>query len=899
MRFATKTCAPAILLAVILPAHSQTSVWTNSGVSSWYLNTNWSDNTIPTSASTVVLDTGTAFIPSSTAQADQVIIGLNSPGSLRIDTGATLANAGAVIDKASTADIAGGTWTFSLLQDSLWIGDTASGSLTLRDNGTIRLNNGNGWISLGVKSTGTGTLNIGASSGSASVAPGKINGTQVTTGLGTGTVVLNHSSTNYYLTSTGASGGAPIALNGALNLRVENGTTILKTTAAHTGGTTFKGGTLRVESGGVLGNNSNSLTVANASGETGTLVLADGGKATSTLGTIGFSSGSSGTVLITGSGSEWTTTNNGLPLVVGRSGTGSLTLQDGGRITLAGAAGDIDLGALAAGNGTLNIGAPAAQAAAAPGMANVNSIYKGSGSGTVVFNHTSSDYWMTKTGASAGANVLLGSGLTVRQLAGVTNLKGSNTYSGGTIVDGGELIANSAGALPQNTAYTVNGGILRLGSNNLTASSLSGTGGQIALDGSAFTVNQSANTTFAGQFFSPNYSVIRKLGSGELKLTGSGFFYGTLSASGGSVVIAASQEFEDIVVGENGFGVGSLSVSGAGALLTASSRFVVGGGLHDSSSTDGVGTLNISDGGTVAIVNGIDIGSDGATGTVNLNLGGTLQVGGEDAIRTYGTGTFNLNGGTLQVTNNSLTTSTPVTLTGASSTVDTNGLSATFNQPLSGSGGFTKTGGGDLILNAANTYSGTTTISAGTLILGEDASISQSSRIDIGTDAVFDVSTRFDYTIGAAQTLSGTGSVRGNIFVDGTLAPGNSTGTLSFDYDVSINSGGAVRMELAGANDYDRIFFYQEVQFGGTLSISFLNGFNPTVGQSFQIFHFFDDEVGGAFTNIQFSSPGYAANLDYLTGNLTFTAIPEPSSTALLTIGVLAIGIRIRRKSHR
>jgi autotransporter-associated beta strand protein len=109
--------------------------------------------------------------------------------------------------------------------------------------------------------------------------------------------------------------------------------------------------------------------------------------------------------------------------------------------------------------------------------------------------------------------------------------------------------------------------------------------------------------------------------------------------------------------------------------------------------------------------------SVGAAGTATYNLnGGILQVGGANGIT--GTGSLNLGGGTLQVVGSALTTNIATGLTGANSVIDTNGFGATWNGGLSGSGGLVKAGLGTLNLTAANTYTGGTAISGGTLQVG-------------------------------------------------------------------------------------------------------------------------------------------------------------------------------------
>ena len=60
-----------------------------------------------------------------------------------------------------------------------------------------------------------------------------------------------------------------------------------------------------------------------------------------------------------------------------------------------------------------------------------------------------------------------------------------------------------------------------------------------------------------------------------------------------------------------------------------------------------------------------------------------------------------------------MTTNIPISLTGTNSTIDTNGLGATFSGVLSGGGALTKAGAGTLVLSGVNAYGGGTTITGG------------------------------------------------------------------------------------------------------------------------------------------------------------------------------------------
>ncbi len=81
----------------------------------------------------------------------------------------------------------------------------------------------------------------------------------------------------------------------------------------------------------------------------------------------------------------------------------------------------------------------------------------------------------------------------------------------------------------------------------------------------------------------------------------------------------------------------------------------------------------------------------------------------------------------------------------------------TFSGTISGSGALNLNGSGVLTLTAANTYSGATTISAGTLALGSSANINNSPAIGIGAGATYDVSAISSYTLSGSTSLAASG----------------------------------------------------------------------------------------------------------------------------------------------
>jgi T5SS/PEP-CTERM-associated repeat protein len=123
-------------------------------------------------------------------------------------------------------------------------------------------------------------------------------------------------------------------------------------------------------------------------GGTGTLTVSNGGAVIGTtwISTIGHDVGAVGTVTVTGAGS---TLSNVGDLFIGQNGSGTLTVANGGGVTVGG---NIVLAYQPGSTGTLNIGGAAGAAAAAPGTVNTANIEFRAGTGAINFNHTGVGY---------------------------------------------------------------------------------------------------------------------------------------------------------------------------------------------------------------------------------------------------------------------------------------------------------------------------------------------------------------------------------------------------------------------------------------------------------------------------------------------------------------------------
>ncbi|MFM2169900.1 MAG: hypothetical protein RI957_129 [Verrucomicrobiota bacterium] len=131
-------------------------------------------------------------------------------------------------------------------------------------------------------------------------------------------------------------------------------------------------------------------------------------------------------------------------------------------------------------------------------------------------------------------------------------------------------------------------------------------------------------------------------------------------------------------------------------------------------------------------------------------------------------------------------------LNGASPTIAAN-ANASINSIITGSSGLIKTGTGNLTLEGANTYTGTTTIGAGSLVLGTGASLASSGNLSITGTASFNVGgntqTLANLSISASSNNTTATLSNGALTLDGasalTVAPGVTTGSRTAEIDAS------------------------------------------------------------------------------------------------------------------
>lgn len=371
---------------------------------------------------------------------------------------------------------------------------------------------------------------------------------------------------------------------------------------------------------------------------------------------------------------------------------------------------------------------------------------------------------------AAGAELLIsgrirGDGSLTKTTGGTLKITGdANTYTGATTIAAGPLwLGNDTptGSLPpQDIVNNGNLVVRRTGAPFTLAQNISGTG-QLTV-GNAGTGGSDFQVTLAGQnSFTGNVTVNR----GFLRIPHAAAL--GQPAAGKTVAVASAARPTLVLDGR------------AGAI-------VLDPLIEFTLSSDGV---------QGAILN--EAGANVIQGPVHLNNGG----GGNARIRVSG-GSLSLNG--LVQPAITATSNRVLLLDGDGAGGAVNGVLAdnfdagSVRRTLA----VTKAGSGTWRLtHSANTYTGATTVTAGTLQLGAAASVASSPVLEVQAGAVLDVSEVAGFSLAGAQVLRGAGRVTGQVTLPAgtTLVPGANTtaGTLAIQGSLHL-AGGRVLVNFDG-----------------------------------------------------------------------------------------------------
>ena len=436
--------------------------------------------------------------------------------------------------------------------------------------------------------------------------------------------------------------------------------------------------------------------------------------------------------------------------------------------------------------------------------------------GTPLITH--SDAFGTAT-VSNFANVILRDVNITNTLNGNGNyiIDGSSTHLGGTngvngtiTVRSGDLVVNNVAALGNGQVLTpaaiaIDAGarlVLDISGNGTLNNALSGSGTlEKQLIGN-LTINRS-NTNFTGQ----------------VNLIGGRTFVNADHALGtGVIFLNAALNPGDVIIANALSGSGPIEKNGAGVtqLLGNNSNYsgliLINAGTLRVANGSGLGSANLalSSAGTLQV----DIAS-GSTNVANiLQGGGMFRKSGAGQVNLTGpnlhTGGVVIDAGVLRVTGSAPLGTGAISVASGATFLFDNSANATFANTMSGAGLFRKAGIGQL------TFSNPFSIGA----LAVDAGRARVNSI-ITTNA----------TVASGATLDGTGRIIGNLTNNGTVAPGNSIGTLTVQGNYVHNANATLDIEFDGSGGIDLLAVTGTATLnGGTLRFISLGGAEGTGG---------------------------------------------------------------------
>jgi fibronectin-binding autotransporter adhesin len=576
-------------------------------------------------------------------------------------------------------------------------------------------------------------------------------------GPGGGGAVTVASGATLTVNTTGVAGSYSGAIGGSGAL-VTGGTG----TATFTGASTYSGGTT-VSSGTLVVNNS----TGSATGSGGVTINSGG---TLQMGAVG--GGTNGA--ISGSVTDNGTLSFGDTNTLGNTitGTGVVTVLNGGAATLTGNSNTYSGGTTINSGGTLYAGNTSGSATGT-GTVTVNSSgtlvlgtfsgsATGSVSGSIVDNGT---VRFNLTGNANFGNAVSGTGGVFDTQSGIITFTGTNkTYSGFTTVATGATLADAMDwAFSANSTVAVaTGANLQVGYNE----TLSGLIGSSSLGGTVTIASGKTLTLNAGGFTDEYQGIITGAGAVAVSsTTGKEIFIGANTYAGGTTINSGS-------VLQLGDGTTNGSVTGS-ITDTGTLGFNLAGNASLGNAVSGTGGLNVVGTGTLTF-SGANKTYSGQTnvsaGTIADSVSGDFSPNSIIALSSTGGVNVNSNESIAGLTGSSsvgvaIGSTATLTLSSSASSSDL------YSGVISGVGALNKSGSGTFteILSGANTYSGGTTVNGGTLI------ITNTTGSGIGTGGAT-IGTSGTLQLGSASTTT-SGSVTGAIIDNGI-----------FNIDLTVNN---------------------------------------------------------------------------------------------------------------
>ncbi|MCA9251605.1 MAG: hypothetical protein R3E58_19175 [Phycisphaerae bacterium] len=518
----------------------------------------------------------------------------------------------------------------------------------------------------------------------------------------------------------------------------------------------------------------------------------------------------------------------------------------------------------------------------------------------VTIEQVNNDYWDIYDSSVIMEGQLVGSANITLDGNGNITFSAINPYSGTLRIGFTEVILGHPNALQDCTVHTYsNPGGLRVNGLDAVLGALSGVG-TLNIGATTLSVGRiNTNTIFDGNINGTGSLV--KQGTGSLTLGGSmnnlnviTNSSGTLSLSGGGTIRQLLVPAGDTTIRSSALNMNNeegnvFHISGDGNASIKNGAVVTlpNSGLTNRTVLTNDADLTIEDSGSMLISPRLDIGpsgagssqvvvqndgaivaerirvgdlasDNGAAGRLTVLSGGSVET---DMLWFSRRGHVDITEATLSTNilgfdnNISPVISISDPFNGTALTVGVNGgnstVEALIENSSAGAGSIRKEGSGVLELRNANTYSGNTSVYGGTLLANNTmGTATGSSNVHIRNGG----------------TLGGDGSVSNLavVYNGGTVTPGNPIGELNAG-TIAFHNGSTLEIELADTDTHDKIVATGTSNLGGTLDISYANGFTAQEGDSFIILT--APTLLTAFDNVNYpDAQPWWINYDYVLG---------------------------------
>lgn len=435
-------------------------------------------------------------------------------------------------------------------------------------------------------------------------------------------------------------------------------------------------------------------------------------------------------------------------------------------------------------------------------------------------------------GDSTFDGTISGGGSLIKEGTRIITLAGSNDYTGATLVNAGTLRMGATNAFSSASALTIaSGATVDFNGYSQTIGSLAGSSGTLSLGSATLTTGaDNTSTSFGGTI--SGTGGLTKNGTGTLTLGNTNSYSGPTTINGG--VLAAA------VLANGG------SNSSIGSSSSAASNLVINGG-----------TLRY-------------VGSGGSTNRQFTlgSTGGALDASGSGAIDFSATAAPVLSGSN---------TSRTLTLTGTNT--GNNYFRAALGDNGTGATSLLKSGAGTWIMTGSTTYTGGTTVSAGTLKLGASNVFADTGALDV-TGGTFDIQSYND-TVGAVTLSAGNITGSSGTLTGSSYSVNNNTGTTT----ISANLGGTAALTKSGAGTLTLSGSNNTFSGGVTVNEGTLLAVGTTTEGGFRALGDYDSVVvpttvvtvaDGATLAVQNTTPGFV--------------MPATQTTQLLNISLSGTG---------